>query len=303
MGAQSLSQTLEPAPQMIGPPPVMGTTPSPTPTATVAPTIKTGTAKTFPSGAKTISISGPETVIIGTPAIYKVSRAGSYASWPWVGEDSFQKIIFKVTDPSNTLSNFNSPDDTYTLNATQEGKYSILAFVLKLGECYDQNECPSVTITVNAVKTAPTSTPTPSSSIQNQMSSVEMAKINNKLNSLRNQLVNLGTSMSAIESQVTSMKNVSKNVTSILKNTDSITQALQSAASGNTNTAATPASNNTPASNATPESNSNNAPTSNSNNAPTSNSNAGEQAGGKRRTTRRNKLKRKSKLRKTRSKV
>jgi len=264
-------------------------TPSPTPSGTPSPTVasKTGTAKTFRFGPKAISISGSETAVIGTPSVYKISRAaGSYAAWPWVGEDQFLKIIFKITDPSGNIEDFNSSDDTYTLNATQVGSYSILAFALQLGECYNENQCPNVMMTVNAVKTMPTPAPTQSAA------SLEYSKINNKLNSLRNQLLTFAESMTTIQSQLTSMKNLNKNVNTILQNTDSITQALQSAASGNTSAQANVGNENT---------NVGNENTNVGNIDPSAESEV--QEGGKRNRTRRNKLKRASKLRKTRSKV
>jgi hypothetical protein len=271
-------------PSLVAPTP----TPSGTPNPTVAPASKTGTAKTFRFGPKAISISGSETAVIGTPSVYKISRAGSYAVWPWVGEDQFLKIIFKITDPSGNIEDYNSSDDTYTLNATQVGSYSIFAYALQLGECYNENQCPSVMMTVNAVKTMPTPAPIQSAA------SLEYSKINNKLNSLRNQLLTFAASMTTIQSQLTSMKNVNRNVNTILENTDSINRALQSA-TGNTSAQPNVGNQEPNVGNqdvGNPEPNEGNQPP-----------NTDYQAGGNRRRTRRNKLKRTSKLRKTRSKV
>jgi small-conductance mechanosensitive channel len=188
-----------------------------------------------------------------------------------VGEDQFLKILFKITDPSGNIEDYNASDDTYTLNATQVGSYSIFAYALQLGECFNENQCPSVMMTVNAVKTMPTPAPTQSAA------TFEYNRINNKLNSLRNQLLTFAESMDTIQSQLTSMKNLNKNVNTILQNTDSINKALQSAAE---NTSAQPNV---------------------GNQAPNAESEL--QEGGNKPRTRRNKLKRTSKLRKTRSKV
>ena len=124
-----------------------GTPPSIPATITTTTTTITGTSKSFPNGAKSISITGPATTKVGTPTVYKVSGNSGYSSW--IDKDPTLSTHFIITDPKCNVTRVYSNDDTYILNAKVPGKYTVLAYMLKLGECGDETSCPVVTMVVN----------------------------------------------------------------------------------------------------------------------------------------------------------
>jgi len=113
--------------------------------------VTAGIPKTYQAGVKSISILGPATTRVGVPTTYKVLAGSGYPSW--IGNDPKLSIHFIITFPSGSLKRVYSDNDTYKLNATIPGNYTIVGYALNLGECADETTCPFASMTVNVTGT------------------------------------------------------------------------------------------------------------------------------------------------------
>jgi len=107
----------------------------------------TGEAKKFRFGDKSISITGPMTISIGVPTDYKVEPVKGYDDWD---TNQFLNVILKITDPTGNVNQVNYAK-TYTFDPKFAGNYTLLAYASDMGECYNENDCPNVTMTVKVV--------------------------------------------------------------------------------------------------------------------------------------------------------
>jgi hypothetical protein len=111
----------------------------------------TGTAKTFQFGDKAISITGDTTITAGVPTVYTVSPVSGYPDWE---TSQVLKVAFLITDPNGNVDElFNTK--MYTFDPSISGNYTIFAYALELGVCYDDKSCPSVSMTVNVINSNP----------------------------------------------------------------------------------------------------------------------------------------------------
>ena len=117
------------------------------PISTAPPTTTTGASKTFRFGDKAISITGPATTSVGVPTLYKVEPVKGYPEWE---RDQMLVVALLITDPTGNVTR-DTNAKMYTFDPKFAGNYKFLAYAANVPECFNENDCPNVTMTVKVV--------------------------------------------------------------------------------------------------------------------------------------------------------